>query len=96
MVGMKKKKNNYQQGGALPIEDKPINVKVFDEKLKKYSITFSQHSDFYNFYDPREIIPGFLRVFENRLTPRRNLERVRFKCNFTIINRQSPPFDGFV
>ena len=25
-----------------------------------------------------------------------NLDRVRFKCNFTIINRQPPPVNGFV
>ena len=66
MVGMKKNHNfleHYQQGGVPPIEDKPINVRVFDEKLQKYSITFSQHSDFYNFYDPRDIIPEYLQVF---------------------------------
>ena len=86
---MKKKHNfleHYQQGGVQPIEDKPINVRIFDENLQKHSITFSQRYDFYNFYDPREIIPDFLQVFQSGFIPRRNLECVRFNCNFPIIN----------
>ena len=85
-----------QQDDAMPIKDKTINVRAFVEKLQKYSITFSQHPKFYNFYDPREIIPDFLQVFENRFIPRRNLDRVRFKCNCTVINRQPLPVNGFV
>lgn len=69
---------------------------VFNEKLQKQSINFPQHSDFSNFNDPREIILESLQVFENRFMPRRNLERVRFKWNLTIIICQSPYANGFV
>ena len=64
--------------------------------MQKYSITFSKHSDSYNFYDPREIIPEFLQVFENSFIQRKHLQRVRVKCNFTIINLQPPPLNDFV
>ena len=35
-------------------------------------------------------------VFDQNFFPRPNLEKVRFKCSFTIINRQPPPAVGFV
>ena len=35
-------------------------------------------------------------VFENVFVPRPNLRQVRFKCSFTIINRQPAPRTGFV
>ena len=34
-------------------------------------------------------------VFEPIFVPRPNLEKVIFKCSFTIINRQPPPAVGF-
>ena len=35
-------------------------------------------------------------VFEQNSVPRPNLEKVRFECSFTIINRQPLPAVGFV
>ena len=42
------------------------------------------------------MISEFLIVFEQKFIPKLNLEKVRFKCSFTIINRQPPPAVGFV
>ena len=50
---------------------------------------------FYNFYNSREAVPEYLMVFENNYTLNVDLRQPRFKCSFTIINRQTAPRDGF-
>lgn len=88
--------SHYQQGGRRCIEDNPLNRIYFDENLQKYRISFSEHGKHYDFYDSREIVTEFLTAFENYFIPRPNLRKVRFKCTFTIINRQPPLDVGFV
>ena len=61
---------HYQIGGRQPIEDKPIRKTYLDENLQRLCITFSEHNNHYNFYDPREIVFEFLTVFENLFVPR--------------------------
>ena len=61
---------HYQIGGRQPIEDKPIRKTYLDENLQRLCITFSEHKNHYNFYDPREIVSEFLTVFENFFVPR--------------------------
>ena len=87
---------HYQQGGSLPIADKPLEKTDFDENLQKYCIIFHEHCDYYNFYDSQEIVSQFLTVFENNFLPRLNLRKVRFKCFFMLINRQPPLHAGMV
>ena len=77
---------HYQHGGTLLSEDKPMKITYFDRDLQKYCITFSEDAEFLDFYDPREVISQFVMVFEQNFVPRPNLEKVRFKCSFTIIN----------
>ena len=38
---------NYQQGGTLPSEDKPMKITYFDRDLQKYCITFSELGEFF-------------------------------------------------
>ena len=54
----------YQMGGRQPTEDKPLKKKnFFDENLQRYCINFSEHGDYYDFYDSRELVSDFLTVF---------------------------------
>ena len=87
---------NYQMGGRQPIEDKPITKTYLDGKLQRFCITSSEHGDRYDFYDSQEIVSEFLTVFENVFVRRADLRRVRFKCSFTIINRQLSPRPGLL
>ena len=64
--------------------------------MQRYGIAFSEHGDYYDSYDSREIVSEFLTVFENVFVPRPNLRRVCFKCSFVIINHQPAPRTGFV
>ena len=64
--------------------------------MQRFCINFSQHGDHYNFSDSQGLVSDFLTVFENVFIPQPNLNRVRFKCSFTIINRQPAPRVGFV
>ena len=80
--------SHHQQGGRLPTGDKPLKKIYSNENLQKYCITFDEHSNYYYFFDSREIMSEFLQIFENNFAPRVNLGRVRFNCTFTLINRQ--------
>ena len=60
----------------MPDEDKPLKKTYFDRNLQKYCITFSEHGDFYDFYNSQEIISEFLTVFENNFVARPNTIRL--------------------
>ena len=92
-INRREKKNHnflthYQLGGRQPIEDKPLKNTLFDENLKRYCTDFSEHGTFHNFYNFREAVPEFLKVFENNYTPNADLRQSSFKCSFTIVNQQ--------
>ena len=89
-------REHYQQGGTLPAEDKPVNITNFERDLQRYCITFNEHGENYDFYDPPEIISEFFVAFQKNFIPRQNLKPVLLKCTFTIINRQPPLNAGFV
>ena len=64
--------------------------------MERYCINFSEHGDYYDFYDSRELVSDFLMVFENVFVPQPNLRWVCFKCSFIIINCQPAPRTGFI
>ena len=86
---------HYQQGGALSSKDKSLTFTNFDINLQRYCITFDEHSNFFDFYNPPEIIEEFFSAFEKQFVPRQKFRPVLFKCTFTIVNRQPPPAAGF-
>ena len=88
--------SHYQLGGRRPVEDKPVNKTFFDENLRRYCINFSDHENFYNFFNSEELVSDFLTVFENNFTLHANLGQARFKCWCTIVNWQPAPGPGFV
>ena len=55
---------HYQQGGTLSSEEKPVKLTHFDGDLQKCCITFNEYGEFFDFYNPREVISEFLIVFE--------------------------------
>ena len=87
--------SHYQLGGRQPAEDKSLKKTFFDKNLNSYCKNFLEHESSYNFYNSREIVSEFLNVFENKFIPNADLKQSRFKCSFTIVNRQPTPRDGF-
>ena len=88
--------SHYQLRGRQPTKDRPLKKTFFDENLKRYCINFLEHRSFYNFYSSLEVVLEFLTVFENNFTPNTDLRQSRFKCSFTIANRQPAPKDGLL
>ena len=81
---------HYQHGGSFPAEIKPIKKTRFDQYLKKYSISFNEHSDYYNFENTIETIEDFMNVFEQNFRGEHG-KKTLFKCSFVIINYQPLP-----
>ena len=88
--------SHYQHVGRKLIVDKPLKRIFFEENLQSYSIHFSEHDADYNFYDSWELVSDFMTVFENAFVPLADLRQVKFKCSFTIVNRQPVLRTGFV
>ena len=99
-IGRDEKTHNcfehFQSRGNLPSEDKTMKITYFYRDLQKYCITFSKYGNFFDFYDPPEVISEFLMLFEQNFVPRGNFEKVMFKGSVTMINRQPPPSVGFL
>ena len=75
-------------GGRQPTEDKSLKITFFDENLKWYCINFLEYESSYNFYKSWEVVSEFLTVFQNSFVPNADLRKSKFKCSFTIVNRQ--------
>ena len=82
--------SHYQQRGW------PFEEDNFRCELAEVRINFADHSDFYSFYNSREIISKYLNVFENIFLPQSNFTPVKFECSFTTIPRQPSSMHGFV
>ena len=84
---------------SLPIDAaplKPIEIRRFDENLTRYFVSFEQHSDYYNFYNPEEIIENFLNLFSLKFVLKPNLNKAKIKATFSILNFQPPEQNGFL
>ena len=72
------------------------SIKIILIKSAEVLHKFSQHGDHYYFFDSQELASDFLKLFQNVFIPQPDLRRVRFKCSFTIIDRQPAPPPGYV
>ena len=55
-------------------------------------MNFLEHGSFYNsYYNSREVVSEYLTVFQNNFIPNADFRQSRFKCYFTIVNRQPTP-----
>lgn len=88
--------NHYQLGRSRPFKARPIVIRRYDKNLTRYFKSFEQHSDYYNFYDPDEATRNFLNLFSLRFVPKSNLNKVKIKSNFSILNFQPPEQNSFV
>ena len=90
-----KKNIIFNFGGHCPFEARPIEMKKFDENLMRYFVSFEQHSGYYNFYDLDAIMENFLNLFWLKFVPKCNLNKVKIKAGFSILNFQLPEQDDY-
>lgn len=79
-----------------PFEARLIEMRRFDENLTRNFVSFEQHSDYHNFYNPDKIIENFLNLFLLKFILKPDLDKVEIKAVFCIINFQPPEQNGFV
>lgn len=63
--------------------------------MTRYFVSFNEHSDFYNFYNPDKVI-DILKLVLCKIYSTKNLNEVKIKATFPIANFQPPEQNGFV
>ena len=59
--------NHFSEGKEQPFENKPLAIKVLQNKITIYSIEYSKHKDSYNFFDSEKCVSDFLMNCRNKL-----------------------------
>ena len=83
---------HYQDGKDIEFEEKPISIVGIGSNIKKYEIKFSEHSDFYDFYDAEKIVDEFLTNVSKKI--KRSNEYFLIRGGFSIENFQ-PTLDNY-
>ena len=84
---------HYDDGNEHLLDDeKPISIVNIGNSIKKYEITFRDHSSSYDFYNSRKLVDEFLTNVKN-LIKRRNQYFI-IRCGFSIENFQ-PTLDNY-
>ena len=78
--------NHFSEGKEQPFENKPLNIRVLENKITIYSIEYSKHKDSYDFFDSEKCVNDFLLNCRNKL--KKTEQNKTFKCSFTIQNQQ--------
>ena len=81
----------HYDAGKDTFEEKPVNYVVLGE-LRKYEITFEQHSHDYDFYSAEKLVDEFLSNVKNRVL-RSNVDFF-IKCGFSLENIQPSPVEN--
>lgn len=63
--------------------------------MTRYFVSFNEHSDFYNFYNPDKVI-DILKLVLCKIYSTKNLNEVKIKATLPIANFQPPEQNGFV
>ena len=88
---LESKKHNflkhYSVGEEKPTEEKPIDV-IRKGGITIYQISFKEHSEEYDFFDPEKIVDEFLFNVKNLFEPS---TEIYFKGDFAIENIQDAP-----
>lgn len=63
--------------------------------MTRYFVSFNEHSDFYNFYNPDKVI-DILKLVLCKIYSTKNLNEVKIKATFPIAIFQPPEQNGFV
>ena len=72
-------------------EEKPVNYPNLGE-IRKYEITFDQHSHAYDFYNAEKLVEDFLLNVKNKVG--RSDNDFFIKCGFSLENIQSSPIEN--
>ena len=83
---------HYDKGKDLADVEKPISIVNIGNSIKKYEITFREHSSSYDFYNSTKLVDEFLTNVKN-LIKRRNQYFI-IRCGFSIENFQ-PTLDNY-
>ena len=59
--------NHFSEGKEQPFENKPLNIRVLENKITIYSIEYSKHKDSYDFFDSEKCVNDFLLNCRNKL-----------------------------
>ena len=51
---------HYKDGRDIIFEEKPLTIVEIGGSIKKYEIKFSEHSDFYDFFNADKLVDDFL------------------------------------
>ena len=78
--------NHFSEGKEQPFENKPLIIRVLQNKITIYSIEYSKHKDSYNFFDSEKCVSDFLLNCRNKF--KKTGQNKTFKCSFTIQNQQ--------
>ena len=77
--------------GRNVFEEKPVDYNVIGE-IQKYQITFSEHSNDYDFYNSESSVDDFLLNVKNRI--KRSDSDFIIRCGFSLKNIQPSPFEN--
>ena len=77
---------NYEEGKTQPVEKKSI-IQERVGNIRVYEISFSQHSDDYDFFESNFVIETSLTDVRNRSVPITN-GMAKIKCSFSLISIQ--------
>ena len=83
---------HYEKGKNLSDIEKPISIVDIGSSIKKYDITYREHSSSYDFFDPASLVDEFLFSVKKRIK-RRN-EYFLIRCGFSLENIQ-PILDNY-
>ena len=78
---------HYKEGREIISEEKPINVVDIGNSIKKFEIKFSEHSEFYDFYNSEKLVDEFLTNVRRKI--KRSNEYFLVKGGFSIEHFQA-------
>ena len=80
----------HYENGNDAIEEKPVNITNIDT-VRKFEITFQEHSSIYDFYNSEGLVDEFLLNVKNRIE--RSNTDIFIRCGFLLENIQAGETD---
>ena len=83
---------HYKNGREVDFEEKPISILDIGSSIKKYEIKFSEHSDYYDFFNSEKLVDDFLTNVRRKI--KRSNEYFLIRGGFSIEHLQ-PTLDNY-
>ena len=80
----------HYNDGVNVVDNKPIAVTGIGA-VKKYEITFQEHSDSYDFFDSEKLVDEFLLLVKGKIF--RSSNGFYIRCGFSLENMKAPLTD---